>query len=200
MNIKTAFILPAVLATGLSLSSAAEPAGGANWLSLFNGTDLDGWVKMNGGNYTVTNGWLHLEGGKGWLRTETEYGDFVLEGEWRGLETNYNSGFFLRAPIAGEPWATNIWQVNTKQGAIGELLQGSTKIMKPVTPPAPAGEWVKFRIEARGTNLSLDVNGKRAWEFHEFIPARGYLGLQAEGRSFDFRNLRVLKIAAEPSR
>jgi rhamnogalacturonyl hydrolase YesR len=173
-----------------------EPAGNTNWISLFDGGDLGGWVKMNGGTFTATNGILHLEGGRGWLRTEKEFGDFVLEAEWRGWETNYNSGFFLRAPLDGNPWATNIWQVNTKQSAIGELLQGAARTVKSVTPPVPTGEWVAFRIEARGTNLSLDVNGQRAWEFHGLEPARGFIGLQAEGRFFDFRNLRITEVAA----
>jgi hypothetical protein len=188
------FIFSAVLAGGLSLSSAAEPSGGTNWISLFNGSDLCGWVKMNGGTFAATNGILHLEGGKGWLRTDKEFGDFILEAEWRGLETNYNSGIFVRAPLAGNPWAADVWQVNTKQSAIGELLQGSAKVVKAVTPPVSDDEWVKFRIEARGTNLSLDVDGKRAWEFHDLKPARGYVGLQAEGKSFDFRNLRITEI------
>ena len=81
---------------------------------------------------------LHLEGGKGWLRTEKEYTNFILEGEWRGLATNYNSGFFLRAPLDGKPWATNVWQVNLKQSAIGELLGGSKKVVHSVTlTPTP---------------------------------------------------------------
>jgi hypothetical protein len=161
---------------------------------IFNGTNLDGWVKINGGTFTATNGILHLEGGNGWLRTEKEFGDFVMEAEWRGLETNYNSGIFVRTPLDGRPWPTNEWQVNTKQSAIDELLHGSVKTVKSVTPPVSVGEWVAFRIEARGTNLSLDVNGQRAWEFHELNPARGYIGLQAEGKSFDFRNLRIREI------
>jgi Domain of Unknown Function (DUF1080) len=200
MNIKTALFLLTVLAAGFALSAVAEPASGTNWVSIFNGSNLDGWVRMNGGTFTATNGILHLGGGKGWLRTEKEYGDFVLEADWRGLETNYNSGIFLRAPLAGKPWATNIWQVNTKQSAIGQLLEGSSEMVKTVTPPVPAGEWVKFRIEARGTNLSLDVNGQRAWEFHGLEPARGFIGLQAEGKAFDFRDLLVREIVADQSR
>jgi hypothetical protein len=200
MKIKSIFILTAILAGDFSFLSAAGPAGGTNWNSLFNGNDLGGWVEMNGGTFSATNGILHLEGGKGWLRTEKDYGDFVLEAEWRGLTTNYNSGIFLRAPLEGNPWATNIWQINTKQSAIGELLQGPTKIVKSVTPPVFAGEWVKFRIETRGTNLLLDVDGKRAWEFHDLKPARGYIGLQAEGKAFDFRNLQVKEINEKQSK
>jgi hypothetical protein len=84
-----------------------------------------------------------------------------------------------------------VWQVNLKQSAIGELLVGSSKIVPVNAPKLPAGEWVKFRIEARGRELMLDVNGQRAWKFSEFMPTTGHLGLQAEGKTFEFRNLNV---------
>jgi hypothetical protein len=169
-------------------------ASGPNPVALFNGTNLDGWVPMNGGHFTATNGVIHLEGGQGWLRTAKTYGDFVLSAEWRGLKTNYNSGVFLRASLIGKPWAPDIWQVNTKQTGIGELLAGSKKIIPSFIPPKQPGTWVKFRIEARGTNLTLDVNGRRTWEFHSLQPAAGYIGLQAEGKAFEFRNLKIAEL------
>ena len=49
-------------------------------------------------------------------------------------------------------------------------------------------------MEAKGRKLTLDVNGQRAWEFDKFDADHGYLGLQAEGKSFDFRNLRVQEL------
>lgn len=158
---------------------------------LFNGTNLAGWLPMHGGKFYVTNGVIRAEGGKGWLRTAESFTNFVLEVEWRGLETNFNSGIFVRAPLEGNPWATNVWQINTKQSAIGELLEGSKKIVPVQTPAIPAGEWIKFRIEARNRDLTLDVNGQRAWKFLEFTPASGFIGLQAEGKTVEFRNLLV---------
>ena len=170
---------------------SAGPVPITDAVSLFNGTNLDGWVAMNGGRFSATNGVIHLEGGQGWLRTEKEYGNFILTAEWRGLKPNYNSGVFIRAPLAGQPWAPNIWQINTKQTGIGELLAGSSKIIHSVTSPIPPDEWVKFRIEARGPNLALAVNDQPAWEFHALQPPSGYIGLQAEGKSFEFRNLQI---------
>jgi hypothetical protein len=137
---------------------------------------------------------IHIEGGKGWLRTERMFTNFVLEVEWRGLETNYNSGIFVRAPLDGKPSATNIWQINLKQTAIGELLEGSRKIVTVNAPKLPAGEWIKFRVEARGNQLVLDVNGQRVWDFSNFSVSSGYFGLQAEGKIFEFRNLTVIDL------
>jgi hypothetical protein len=188
-------ILISLVTVAYAVSGFADDVNASGkWVSLFNGKDLTGWVKQNDGTFTVTNGVIHLEGGKGWLRSERQFTNFVFEAEWRGLETNYNSGFFIRAPGEGKPWATNVWQVNTKQNAIGELLEGSKKVVLSKLPPRPAGEWVKFHLEVRGHEIALDVDGQRAWEFKEFTPDSGYLGLQAEGRPFEFRNLRVQEL------
>ena len=84
-----------------------------------------------------------------------------------------------------------------KQKGIGELLSGPVKIVRSVTPPVPAGEWVKFSIEARATNLTLDVNGRRAFLFSALEPASGHIGLQAEGWPFDFRNLKIFEITRQ---
>jgi hypothetical protein len=166
-------------------------AGDDNSTSLFNGKDLTGWVVMNDANFTATNAVLHLERSTGWLRTEQPYDDFILEVEWRALETNYNSGFFLRAGLDGQPFPDNAWQVNLKENALGSLMKGRETVMPSKTPKFPVGEWVKFRIEAKGKTLTLDINGVSAWDFAGLDVDRGYLGLQAEGKSFDFRNLRI---------
>jgi hypothetical protein len=46
------------------------------------------------------------------------------------------------------------------------------------------------------------VDGERAWEFNELDADRGYIGIQAEGKAFDFRNIRVQELAPsqKPSR
>ncbi len=64
----------------------AEAPKTEHWESLFNGKDLGGWVVMNDATFTVTNANLRLVKGMGWLRTEKQYTNFVLEAEWRALE------------------------------------------------------------------------------------------------------------------
>ena len=193
MSFKAAlFLVP----LALCLQAADEKSGG-QWVSLFNNKDLSGWTKVNDGTFIATNGMIHLEGGKGWLRTERQFTNFIFEVEWRGLETNFNSGVFLRAPLDGNPWPENVWQANFKQSAVGELLSGSNKVLTVRTPPPPVGAWVKFRVEARGRTLTLSINDVRAWEFKELEPACGFIGLQAEGKAFDIRNLRILELPGE---
>jgi hypothetical protein len=193
-------LLAAVLFASLTLtrlSLGADLKGDGKWESLFNGKDLSGWVVVNNGAFTVTNGLLHIEKSTGWLRTEKEYTDFILEAEWRALETNYNSGFFIRAGLEGKPFPTNAWQVNLKESALGSLLRGSPTVLPSKTPKFAVNEWVKFRMEVRGKKLTFDVNGERVWEFNELDAARGYIGIQAEGKALDFRNLRVQELGAD---
>ena len=164
---------------------------------LFNGKDLSGWVVMNDAKFSVTNGVIHLDRSTGWLRTEKEYTDFVLVAQWRALETNYNSGFYIRAGLVGTPYPTNAFQVNLKEMALGELLKGKTRVVESTTKPFPVGEWVEFRMEARGKILTLDVNGQRAWEYNGLDTDRGCIGIQAESKLMEFRNVRVRELRIE---
>ena len=176
------------------LLTSSVLAGELQWISLFNGKDLTGWTIVNDSNFSSTNGLLHLERSMGWLRTEKQYTDFILEAEWRALETNYNSGFFIRAGLEGKPFPDNAWQVNLKESSLGSLLKGRDTVVPSKTPGFPVNEWVTFRIEVRGKTLKLDVNGARTWEFSELDAARGYIGIQAEGKSLDFRHIRIQEL------
>ena len=183
----------ALLYVSQSAFSAESPKPEA-WQSLFNGKDLSGWVAMHDASFVVTNSNLRLVTGSGWLRTEKQYTDFVLEAEWRALEPNYDSGFYLRAGLDGKPWPTDGWQVNLNRGALGSLVKGYKTIVPAETPPMPLNKWVKMRIEVRGRSVTLDVDGERVWEYKDLDVAKGYIGIQAESKSFEFRNLRVQEL------
>jgi hypothetical protein len=179
------------------LAMAGDQAQTPNWQSLFNGKDLTGWQIVNDATFVVTNGNLQLVKGMGWLRTETQFSDFVFEVEWRASVTNYDSGFFFRAGLDGAPWPKGGWQVNLKDNSLGGLVKGTKTMVPAETPRMPVSKWVKFRLEVRGRKISLDVDGERAWEFAELDADRGYIGIQAENKAFEFRNLRVQELSPE---
>lgn len=174
--------------TFFSTAEAAEPQ------SIFNGKDLTGWVPVHDVSFVVTNGNLRLVTGMGWLRSEKQYQDFVLETEWRALESGYDSGLFLRAGLEGKPWPKDGWQVNMLGAALGGLVKGFKTIVPAETPRMPVNQWVKFRIEVRGKKVTLDVNGERAWEYEGIDTEKGYIGIQAENKSFDFRNITIQEL------
>lgn len=172
-------------------ASAAEPG---QWQPLFNGKDLSGWVGVHDVKFEVVDGNLRLLRGMGWLRTEKQYQDFILECEWRALEEQYDSGLFVRAGLEGKPWPKDGWQVNIRYSALGALVKGYKTVLPAENPKMPVNQWVKFRLEVRGKKITLDVDGERAWESDAVDSPRGYIGIQAEDKKFDFRNLRVQEI------
>jgi len=181
-------IVTLALLVGLNATSAAAPE------NLFNGKDLTGWVPMHEGRFEVHDGALRLVRGAGWLRTEKEYGDFILEVELRPLAERYDSGLFFRAGLNGKPWPIDGWLVNLRRDMWGALVKGFTKLLPSSVEGPDVDEttpWTKVRLEVRGSKATLDLDGKRLWETDTIDRPRGYIGIQAEERSFDFRNLRI---------
>lgn len=185
--------LQQLLATPPS-AAAADTSATAPKQSLFNGRDLTGWVPVHDGLFFATNGVIRLTKGTGWLRSERIYTNFIFEAEWRALGTNYNSGFFVRAGLEGKPFPTNVWQVNLKDTALGSLMRGSQTVQPSTFSKLPPEVWCTFRMRVTGRKLILDINGRRAWEFDSLDADWGYLGLQAENRPFEFRNLTVQEL------
>ncbi len=166
----------------------------APWIPLFNGKDLTGWVPVNDVTFQVADGNLRLVKGMGWLRSEKEYKDFVLECEWRALVDKYDSGFFVRSGLTGKPWPDGGWQVNLRYNQLGALVKGYQNVVPSETAAMPVNKWVKFRLEVRGKKITLDVNGERAWQSEVLDRETGYIGIQAEDKSFDFRNIRIQEL------
>lgn len=82
---------------------AAHAANNDDFVPLFNGRDLTGWVNANCApeTWSVRDGLIHCTGQPtGALRTERQYENFILEVEWRHLSRGGNSGVFI--------WGTSI--------------------------------------------------------------------------------------------
>jgi hypothetical protein len=79
---------------------------------------------------------------------------------------------------------------------LGSILKGSkTLAAGPALKIPPPGEWALFRMIVRGQNLRLEVPGQPSLEFDSLDSPTGYLGLQAEGKAFEFRNLRLQELS-----
>jgi hypothetical protein len=68
------------------------------FMPMFNGRDLTGWVNVNcaPGTWGVKDGVITCTGQPtGALRTERQYENFIMEVEWRHLTSGGNSGVFI---------------------------------------------------------------------------------------------------------
>ena len=186
----------------LSLTTCGEelspPEKNAGFVSLFNGQDFTGWrfgdespPKELPGNWKVEDGVIKVTGGgKPHLASAHEFGDFELRLQWRGVKAGYNSGLFVRS---GTSVGAN--QINLAHKSEGAFLGGKVQGAKAVGElQKPAGEWNDWRVIAVGEKITFWCNETLAWEGKGFVPAKGYLGLQAEGAAMEFRNIRIREI------
>jgi hypothetical protein len=214
-----------VCRTSLSLAFVCfvfSSARGADeeFVPLFNGKDLSGWVNVNcaPNTFTVQDGIIVSTGiPTGVIRTTRMYENFVLELEWRHMKAGGNAGVFIWGDAItspGVPFARGI-EVQVLDGRNTEFytshgdvfsIHGAT--MKPDRPhPAgamrclpseqrckPSPEWNHYRVECNDGVIKLAVNGKVVSGGSECKPRKGYICLESEGSECHFRNLRIREL------
>jgi len=174
-----------------TVASAADPAPE----SLFDGKTLDGW-KVLTCDIEVQDGAIFIKGGNGILLADKEYGDFILECDWKALDPEmWDSGIYFRCglPPQGRPWPTR-YQVNMRKGLEGSMGGAKHTITKDIYKP---GEWNHFKLTVRGNTAELEFNGQKAWTNDGIDTPRGHLCLQAEvpgGGQFLFKNVTIVDL------
>ncbi len=206
-----------VLAALVALAPAAEPKTATpalkpdadGWIRLFNGKDLQGWVQ-NGGNadYRVENaeivGTSRPNTPNSFLCTAHEYGDFVLEVEFK-IQPGLNAGVQIRSHCFAEAkeyeWKGKTIKVPAGRvhgyqveidasarawsaGIYDEGRRGWLNDLKdnPAAQRAfKQNEWNKFRIECRGDSIKTWINGAAAADLKDSMTPRGFIALQVHG-------------------
>ena len=204
MNAKT------LLATALIvIAAAARAADEGAWINLFNGKNLDGWAQHGGtAKYRVEGD--HVVGstvpntGNSFLCTQREFTNFVLEVEFK-VATNLNSGVQIRSHVFDQPteleWKGKTYKVPAGRvhgyqveidpsarawsgGLYEEGRRGWLNDLKgnePARKAFKAGDWNKYRIEARGDLLKTWINGVPAADLKDSLTPSGFIALQVHG-------------------
>lgn len=193
----------------------------AEFVPLFNGRDLSGWVNVQcaSSTWTVRDEMIVCSGiPTGVMRTERQYENFILELEWKHLHKGGNAGLFIWSdPITarGQPFTRSI-EVQVLDGTDpdglwtghGDLfsIHGATMIPDRPHPKGwarclpselranPAGEWNHYRVECRDGRLTLAVNGKVVSGASKCNPRKGYICLESEGSEAHFKNIRIQEL------
>lgn len=99
-----------------------------------------------------------------WLLSPDDYGDFVLEFEFK-LGERGNSGCALRAPLQGDPAFDGIelqmvdFRYNP-EAKDSELSGGLYRAVAPRKQVYRPTEWNRYRIECRGPRVQVELNGE----------------------------------------
>src|SRR5882762_1247157 len=207
----------------LMTAATALAADNDGFVPLFNGRDLTGWVNANCApeTWSVRDGMIHCMGvPTGAMRTERQYENFILELEWRHLESGGNSGVFIwGSPIAapGVPFLRgievqvldhgfNVPGKNEWYTTHGDVFPIHGATMKPFgrhhgdrSFPSEerskgSPEWNHYRIVCTNGVIRLHVNGKEVSGGEECNYRKGYLALESEGAPVEFRNIRIKEL------
>ena len=118
-----------------------------------------------GAAWEVRDGVLCSTGARGcWLVSEKEYGDFILEYEFK-LGPLGNSGCALRAPMKGDPAFDGLemqmadFRYNEKAKP-SELTGGLYRAAAPSKQLYKPEEWNAVRLELRGSKVKVTLNGE----------------------------------------
>jgi len=212
-------LLLILLFSGAALAEAPKEG---EYVSMFNGKDLTGWVNVNchPDTFYVKDGMIITTGKPtGFMRTERQYENFVMEFEWMHIEKEKmaNSGLFVWGdpiPATGsgytrgievqvlinfeKDWATSHGDVFAIWGAICKPdrphPKGAMRCLPSERLCKGAGEWNHYKVIANDGAIKLHVNGKEVSGVSACNPRKGYLALESEGAECRFRNLKIKEL------
>ena len=194
------------------------------WENLFNGKDLSGWKQLNGhAQYTVKDGAIVgttvANTPNSFLVTEKDYGDFILELEFR-VDTSMNSGIQIRSLSKPDYQNGRVhgYQIEIDPsprawsgGIYDEARRGwlcTTDYNLPAKKAFKNNTWNKYRIECLGPVIRTWVNGIPVAHLVDDLTLKGFIALQVHainkddtpGRQIIWRNIRIqtkdLKLSA----
>jgi hypothetical protein len=179
----------------LSLSSsglAVQAQGGGGWTMLLEGTSLKGWNVVGDANWEVVDKAVQATKGTGFLVTPVPYGDFQLTAEF-WVSDDANSGIFIRCEDPKTITATNAYEVNIydKRPDQSYRTGGIVDVAKPASVIMTGGKWNTFDITARGTKLTVLLNGMKMVDVDDTKHARGPIALQYGAGTVKWRNVRI---------
>ena len=187
------FALTLAAATLLAQNKLTQKEIDEGWILLFDGESTFGWTPMGAATWTVVDGALVSDaGGYGWLRTNSEFADYVLKCEFR-TSAKGNSGLFLRSAKEGEPHVTGyelqIWNDQPKfpNGSLVNHVgtKGRHKLK--------ADEWNSIEVTVQGARYVVKFNGKQVLDAPGQDKTRiGFIGLQHnKDLKMEFRDVKL---------
>src|SRR5699024_1394578 len=165
-----------------------------SWQPLFNGENLDGWHQLNGdAKYTVEEGVIVgttvLNTPNSFLVTDKEYGDFILELEFK-VNDHMNSGIQIRSLSSPDYMNGRVhgYQVEIDPcerawsgGVYDEARRGwryPLIINRDAKYAFKHKQWNHYRIEAIGNTIRTCVNGVATASLVDDMTTKGFIALQ----------------------
>ncbi|MBM3755987.1 MAG: DUF1080 domain-containing protein [Acidobacteria bacterium] len=177
---------------------------GEDWVLLFNGKDLKGWVEIGKEKWVVENGTIHgqaISKEYGYLKTEKNYKDFHLSLKFK-CEGDGNSGVFFHSEFKpGTPTITQglQFEIDCRIGQHTGGLYGDGRAW--IVWPAPENEtvvrhneWNEYLLKVEGNRYYSRLNGVVMVDFTDPNPKSFDGGISLQLHSGGAGNMRFKDI------
>jgi hypothetical protein len=176
---RSAFL--AALAAASLAGCAGFPGMGGGWETLIDGEQgLGNFNRVGGANWHAEQGAVVADRGTpGFLVTRKSYRDFQIRAEF-WAEPTTNSGIFMRAQDPQKIEAASSYEVNIfDQRPDPSYGTGAiVDVAKVVPMPKAGGRWNTYEITARGSRLTVVLNGVQTVDVQDGKFAQGPFALQ----------------------
>ncbi|MGE5297031.1 MAG: family 16 glycoside hydrolase [Solirubrobacterales bacterium] len=148
------------------------------WISLFNGTSLDGWktTDENAGTFSVVDGAIRAKGPRCHLFyvgsvENADFRDFELKVDVK-TEPGSNGGVYFHTAWQARNWPDKGFEVQVNNSYRGDPRRtASLYKMKDIEEQlAKDGEWFTMHIVVWGKHVNVSVDGKDVLEWTEPVP------------------------------
>jgi Domain of Unknown Function (DUF1080) len=190
--------LATLLLAGCAHQSQTPPAAG--WTAMFDGKSISGWRSVGDANWRVMDGAIVADQGVGFLVSAAPYADFQMRAEF-WADADVNSGIFIRATEPEKITPANSYEVNIYDKRPDPTYgTGAIVDVAKVSPmPKAVGQWNVFEITAKGTQLTVTMNGVQTANVQDSKHARGPIALQyAKGASPNAGFIKFRKVDIKP--
>ena len=137
---------------------------GTGWDTLIDGDKgLDNFNRVGDANWRAEGGAIVADKGKGgYLVSKKSYKDFQIKAEFY-VESNTNSGIFIRMSDPNKigsatAYEANIWDTRPDPTYGTGAIVNVAKVPVPIVYKA-AGKWNTYEITAKGSQLTVVLNG-----------------------------------------
>jgi hypothetical protein len=193
------FTTPRTLAAlaGAALLVACASPGSGGWTTLIDGaTGLENFDVVGQANWSGTDGAVVASAGTppaSFIVTRTSYKDVVVRAEFWSSD-DANSGIFIRCQNPKVITDENCYEANIfDQRPDPSYATGAiVKVAKLTAPMVKAGgQWNVMEVTAKGTRLTVVLNGIKTAEIDDGKLAEGPLALQWGRGTIKFRKVQV---------
>ena len=184
----------AVIGAGCASQPGANNDGSA---TLINGTaGLGNWNRVGDANWRAVEGAIMADKKEAkaisYLVSKNSYTDFAIYAEF-WVSEDANSGIFLRCADSRNIDSKTCYEVNIYDKRPDPSFgTGAIVDVASVSPmPKAGGKWNTYEITAKGTHLTVTLNGVRTADVNDSRLTSGPFALQYDVGTVKFRNVRI---------